>query len=125
MWAAFSLALSDVVTPAGRRALLLSVGGTVALLVVLWIGATALLTLIHASPFRGVEIMIDVLGSLAALFVAWLLFPSLSILVLGIFLDPFVTAIEHDRYPHLPPARRIGVSELIRSSLRLAILAVV
>lgn len=125
MWTAFSLAVSDVFTPAGRRALFLSLGGTVALLAVLWVGAAALLTLVHASPFHGLNIVIDVLGSLAALFVAWLLFPSLSIFVLGIFLDPFVTAVEHIRYPQLPPARRIGVSELMRSSLQLAIVAVV
>jgi len=125
MWTAFSLAISDVFTAAGRRALLLSLGGALALLAVLWVGAAALLTLVPAGPFHGFDIIIDVLGSLAALFIAWLLFPSLSILVLGIFLDPFVTAIEHERYPHLPIARRIGVGELIRSSLQLAILAVV
>lgn len=125
MWTAFSLAIGDVFTPAGRRALFLSLGGTVTLLAVLWVGAAALLTLVPVSRFHGLDIIIDVLGSLAALFVAWLLFPSLSILVLGIFLDPFVTAIEHDRYPQLPTARRIGVSELIRSGLQLTILAVV
>lgn len=125
MWTAFSLAVGDVFTPAGRRALFLSLGGTLALLAVLWLGAATLLTLVHASPFHGLDIVIEILGSLAALFIAWLLFPSLSILVLGIFLDPFVAAIERDRYPHLPPARRVGVSEFMRSGLRLALLAVV
>ena len=125
MWTAFSLAVSDVFTPAGRRALLLSFGGTVALLVALWAGASVLLTFLHASPFHGLDVIIDVLGSLAALFVAWLLLPSLSILVLGIFLDPFVTAVEHERYPQLPPARRVGMGEFMTSSLRLAVLALV
>lgn len=125
MWTALSLAVGDVFTPAGRRALVLSLGGTLALLGMLWLGAAALLTLVHASPFHGLDIVIEILGSLAALFIAWVLFPSLSILVLGIFLDPFVAAIEHDRYPQLPPARRIGVSELMQSGLRQALLAVV
>src|SRR5215469_6509007 len=125
MWTAFSLAVSDAFTPAGRRALLLSLGGTVALLAVLWVGAATLLTLVHASSFHGLNIVIDVLGGLAALFIAWLLFPSLSILVLGIFLDPFVAAIEHEQYPQLPPARRVGMGEFMAGSLRLAILALV
>jgi len=105
--------------------MLISLSATIVLLAVLWVGAAALLTLLHASPYHGLNIAFDVLGGLAALFVAWLLFPSLSILVLGIFLDPFVTAIEHDRYPQLPPARCIGMSEFMRSGVRLAILAVV
>lgn len=125
MWRAFTLALSDVLTPAGRRALLISLVAALVLLMVLWIGASALLTLIHVSPFHRLDIIIDVLGSLTALFVAWLLFPSLSILALGIFLDPFVTTIEHAHYPYLSQARRVGAGEFVRSGLRLAILAVV
>jgi CysZ protein len=125
MWAALSLALSDSLAPAGRRALLLSLGGALLLLVGLWLGASALLAVIHVSRFHWLDTVVDVVGSLAALFIAWLLFPAMSMLVLGLFIEPVVAAIERTHYPGLPPVRRIGIGEAITSGVRLALLALV
>lgn len=125
MGRAFQLALSDTFAPAGRRALLMSVGSTVVLLIVLWLGASALIPVFHVSRFHWLNTAIDVAGSLATLAVAWILFPALSMLVLGFFFDRFVSASERLHYPDLPPARQVGMIEILRSALWLAVISVI
>jgi uncharacterized protein involved in cysteine biosynthesis len=123
MWKALFLALSDALAPAERQALLLSLVGTLLLLLALWLGASLLLMALHLSGISWLDTVINVLGSLAGLFVAWLLFPAMSMLVLGFFLDRVIASIERRHYPALPPARRIGFAESIGSALRLALLS--
>lgn len=125
MFAAFSLAVSDAFAPEQRRPLLLSLGLALMLFAGLWIAASALLAGIHVSGILWLDAVIDVFGSLAAFFLAWALFPAMTALVLGLFLERVVAAIERAHYPGLPPARRIGVGEAIGSGLRLAALALV
>lgn len=125
MWRAFQLALSDAFAPAGRKALLLSFGGTLVLLVSLWIGASALLALVQVSHFHWLDTVIDVVGSLATLALAWVLFPTMSMLVLGVFLDRFIAVSERMHYPGLPAARRVGMVEVLRSALWLAVISMV
>jgi CysZ protein len=125
MFAAFSLALGDAFAPAQRRPLLLSLGLALLLLAGLWLAATALIEAIHVSGLPGIDTVVHVFGSLAALFVAWALFPAMTIVMLGFFLDQVIASIERAHYPGLPPARRIGIGEAIASGLRLAVLALV
>jgi CysZ protein len=125
MWKAFSLAVGDAVAPAERQALLLSLAGTLVLLLALWLGASFLLSVLHLSGISWLDTVIGVLGSLASLFVAWLLFPAMSMLVLRFFLDRIIASIERRHYPGLPPARRIGLRESIGSALRLALIGLV
>ena len=123
MWRALSRACGDAVAPAARRALLLSLGGALLLLACLWLGASALLAALHLTGFHWLDAVIDVLGGLAALFIAWLLFPAMSMLVLGLFLDSVIAAVERVHYPEAPPARRVGLGEALGSGLRLAFLS--
>jgi CysZ protein len=125
MVSAFSLALGDTFAARQRRFLLLSLGLSLVLLVGLWYGATALLAGAHVTGFAWLNGIIDVLGSLAALFIAWTLFPALTMLVLGLFFDRVAASIERAHYPDLPPARRGGFGEVIGSGLRLALIALV
>src|SRR5580693_7947231 len=125
MVGAFSRALGDSFAAEQRRFLLLSLGLAVALLVVLWIAALALIAGLHVSGISWLDSVINLLGSLAALVIAWLLFPAMTTLMLGLFLDRVIASIERVRYPGLPPARRIGVGEAIASGLRLFVLALV
>jgi CysZ protein len=122
MGKAFALALGDVLTPAGRRALLQSLAGAFILLALLWLGAWALLDLVHIARFPWLDWPIRILGDLAALFLAWLIFPSMSMLVLGLFLDRVIAALEAAHYPGQPPARAVGIGEAILSGLKLALL---
>lgn len=125
MLQAFSLAVGDAFAPAQRRPLLLSLGLALLLLVGLWIAASALLAGIQVSGIAWLDGVLHVFGSIAALFVAWTLFPATSTLILGLFLDRVIAAIERAHYPGLPPARPIGFGEAIGSGLRLAVLALV
>jgi CysZ protein len=122
MGRALSMAVADALAPAERRLLLFTVAGTVLLLLALWLGASLLLAALHVTGLRWLDIVIEVLGSAAALFVAWLILPAMTILVLGFFLDRIIQSIERRHYPSLPPPRQIGIGPSLASALRLALL---
>jgi CysZ protein len=125
MLSAFLVALADLFEPHQRRVLLFSLLGTLGLLLILWLGATWLLQLIHLTGFAWLDRTIGVLGSAAALVLAWLLFPATSALMLGFFVDSVARAVEQQHYPDLPPARHQTFAETINMSLQLGMLAVV
>jgi uncharacterized protein involved in cysteine biosynthesis len=125
MLAAFTLAVGDAFAPEQRRALLLSLGLALLLLAGLWVAAAFLIDGIQIGAFAWLASAIHVLGDVAALVVAWMLFPAMTALVLGFFLDGVIASIERAHYPGLPPARRIGVGEAVTSALRLVVLACV
>jgi uncharacterized protein involved in cysteine biosynthesis len=124
MVAAFFLALSDLFEPPQRRVLLLSLLGALAMLAALWVGATWLLLLVHVTGLTWLDRGIGVLGSLGAIFLAWILFPAMSALVVGFFLDGVARAVERRHYPGLPAARRQSLGEILNVSLRLGLLAI-
>jgi CysZ protein len=123
MVSALSLAVADALAPAERRLLLLTVGGTIALLIGLWLGASLVIAALHVTGWHWLNIAIDVLGSAATLFVAWLIFPSMAILILGFFLDRVIASVEARHYPDLPPPRAIGIAASLAGAIRLAALA--
>lgn len=87
---------------------------------VVWIGilsaalAYALLAgvvwwVLFHTPLTGygwVDGVIDLLGGLAVLLLAWLLFPATVGMVSSFFLDEVVDRVEARHYPFLPPPRR-------------------
>jgi CysZ protein len=125
MGRALSLAVADALAPTERRILLFTIAGTIALLVALWLGASVVIAALHVTGLHWLNLAIDVLGSAAALFIAWLIFPTMAILILGLFLDRIIASIERRHYPELPEPRRIGIPQSIGSALRLALLALV
>jgi CysZ protein len=125
MIAAFFRAFGDLFAPHQRRALLLSLLAALALLFLLWLAATAALQLIHVTGLDWLDRLLGALGSIGALFLAWLLFPAMSAAATGLWLDGIAAAVERRHYPDLPPPRRQSVGEILRISLRLALLALV
>src|ERR1700730_2222833 len=125
MLTALRLALSDAFLPEQRRAVLTSLCLALALLIALWLGATLLLSGVNLAGIPWLDTAIEILGSVGALLLAWLLFPAMTMLILGFFLERVVAAVERRHYPALPPARRIGVGEAIASALRILVLAVI
>jgi CysZ protein len=123
MLAAFRTAIDDAFAPEQRRILVLSMGIAVALLLALWLSATALLEEARFAGIGWLDAVIIVLGSLGALVVAWLLFPAMALLVLGLFLDSVVAAAERRHYPGLGPRRPLGFGVTLASALRLFLLA--
>jgi uncharacterized protein involved in cysteine biosynthesis len=124
MVSAFFVALADLFAPQQRRVLLLSLLAALALLAALWLGATVLLQLLQFTGFTWLDRIIGVLGSAGALFLAWLLFPAMSAIVMGFFLDRVARAVEQRHYPGLPPPRHQSIGEILNASLRLGLLAI-
>ena len=125
MFTALQLALTDALRPEQRRAIVTSLCLALALLIALWIGATLLLSSIRLAGIPWLDTAIAIAGSLAALMLTWVLFPAMTMLILGFFLDRVVAAVERRHYPALPPARRIGIGEALASALRILALALV
>jgi len=125
MLTALRLAFSDLLRPEQRGPLLISLVSAIALLLALCLGAALLLSRLHLAGIPWLDRTIEIAGSLAALVLAWALFPAMTMLILGFFLDRVVAAVERRHYPELPPARHIGIGEAVVSALRILALALV
>jgi uncharacterized protein involved in cysteine biosynthesis len=125
MFTAAILALSDLFEAHQRRILLASLGGALLLLIALWFGATLLLQLIHLTGLLWIDRAIGVLGSIGAVFLAWILYPAMSAILVGFFLNSIAASVERRHYPGLPPPRRQSLGETLVIALRLGVLAIV
>jgi CysZ protein len=65
-----------------------------------------------------------VLGSLGAVVLAWLLFPLVIAVGLGLFADEVILAVERRHYPDLPPAPGMGLTQSTLGAIRFALVAV-
>ena len=125
MHRAFALAIEDAARPAQRRALLLSLLLALGLLTVAWLLLTALLAGVRVAGISWLDSALAALGSVAALALAWMLFPALTLLLLGFFLDGILAAVERQHYPALGPPRRVGLGAALMSALRILALTLV
>ncbi|MFV3076731.1 EI24 domain-containing protein [Niveispirillum fermenti] len=100
-------AAAQLPDPAFLRVIILSILGTLALFALLLGGFGWLLA--HTSLFDipWVDTGIGLLGGLAALALAWLMFPAVMVAVSSVMLDSIVDAVERRHYPWLPPPRPI------------------
>ncbi len=125
MLSEFRLAVEDTVAPEQRRAILISLALALALLLMLWLGISLGLELLRVAGNGRLYALIEIVGSAAALLLAWLLFPAMTLLILGFFLDGIVESVESRRYPGIAPVRRRGIGGGLASALRLLLLALV
>lgn len=118
MFRAFARALSQLSDPAFARVILLSVVATLVLfgLLLTAVSWTLYETDLFAIPW--LDTTVDVLGSLAVLAIAWLLFPAVVITVSSLMLESVVRAVERRHYPGLGPAREQPVIEGIANSAK-------
>jgi CysZ protein len=64
-------------------------------------------------------------GVLAAMFIAWFIFPSAAAAIAGIFADDVIDAVEAKHFPALPPARPVPVLSAVADGLKLAAISLV
>ena len=64
-----------------------------------------------------------VLGSLGAVVLAWLLFPIVIVVSLGLFADEVIEAVERRYYPDLPPPAGMGLAQSTWGAIRFAMVA--
>ncbi|MBP2229788.1 uncharacterized protein involved in cysteine biosynthesis [Azospirillum agricola] len=80
------------------------------------------------TPLTGnvwVDGVVDLLGGLVVLILAWLLFPATVGTVSSFFLDEVVGRVEARHYPHLPPPRPSGWLADLWTALRFLALVLV
>ncbi|MEI9985999.1 MAG: EI24 domain-containing protein [Aliidongia sp.] len=124
MFTALALAIRQLPEPEMRRPLFLSILWSLAALVLLWIG-------IGWAVSRGLagiawaQWVVGVFGAFAVPVLSYILFPSVVFLVLGLFSDAIILAVERRYYPYLPPAPGTPVLTALLSGLRLMLVGIV
>lgn len=117
-------ALRELSEPHARGLILRSVLGAILVFVALFALAAWGLAATEATEIGWLDTVLDLFGGLAALIVAYVLFPGAVAAIAGLFLDRVVAAIEARDYPSLPPAREPPLAEQILSALRFFALVV-
>ncbi len=115
---ALLLGLRALTDPGVQRLLLRCVLLALATFALL-IGAVA--AVLFGFDWTGVSWLDPVLataGSIAALVLAWLLFPVAIGLILGLFAEDVVAAVERRSYPHLPAAPGMSLSAQLYTGAR-------
>jgi CysZ protein len=123
MLTAFRTAIDDTFAPEQRGILMLCFALAIGLLIALWFGATALLQEAHFIGVGWLDAVIILLGSMAALVLAWMLFPAMTLLILGFFLGWVLRGVERRHYPGLGPPLPMSLPAAFASALRLLLLA--
>lgn len=119
MISVFWKSLTDLEDPTIRRMLAISVAAAVVIFALLLGGVVWALSSAVLTSVPWMDAVIDVLGGLTAVMLAWLLFPGTVSAFLGLFLDTVATAVERRDYPGLPPARPTPVLTAVLDGLRL------
>lgn len=105
--------------PRARSVLLLGIGLSLVTLAALVAGVAALLTWAADFGYLWLDRIVEVLGVLGTVVVAWFLFPAVVVAVSSLFLERVVDATEERHYPALPPARSVPITEAAGAGLRL------
>lgn len=107
-----------------RGVLIVAMAMTLGLIVVLALVGGYVAETLAATGILWLDDIIGVLGFLAALFIALLLFPGTVQIVSGLFLDRVAEAVEARHYPDLGPPRSQSIIEIVFESVRFAVVSV-
>jgi len=113
------LAIEDALAPAQRHALIFSIVGAVAVFALLLLGVNWGVTAARVSEHWWFRWPLEILGNLAVLGLAWLLFPGVATTILSLFLEPVLRRLENQHYPALPPSLGMPLGASLASGLRL------
>ncbi len=102
MISAFLRALTLLKESAFWRVVWHSVLITMAAFIGLYVLVWAVLAHVSVANIWWIDTVVDVLGGLAVLVLTWVLFPAVATLVIGLFIDRIISAVEGQYYPHLP-----------------------
>jgi len=115
---ALFLAFAQLSDPGARRVVWIGVLSAAAAFLLLALGVWWALFHTALTGYAWVDWALDLLGGLAVVALAWVLFPATVGMISSFFLDEVVRAVERRHYPHLPPARQTGISEELLTALR-------
>jgi CysZ protein len=122
---AFAKAFAQLSDPRIRAVIWKSVAGTILVFISLLVSIGWTLGNTTFFQIGWVETAVDVLGGLATLGLALILFPGIVSAFASIFLEEIAEAFEKRHFPTLGPAKIVGWRALISSSCRLIGLTIV
>ena len=130
---AFSQAFFQLGDVSLRRVVWVGLAGSAGMFAVLCFAVGLFLfntKLLHFDGLLGMltnnlEWLTDIFGVAAAVFLSWLLFPTIASVIVSFFLEDAADAVEAKHYPNLPQPRRQGVIEIFRVTLQFSGLAIV
>ncbi len=111
-------AFAQLGDPAIRKVIWISVGGALAVLVLLVAGTGIVLDQVTLVDWGWLDGTIDVIATLGTVFLAIILFPAIAVTISTLMLEEVAAAVERRHYPSLPAARPIGIVEGLLSGLR-------
>lgn len=118
MLADLARAFAQLDDPAVRRVAWRGFGIAMVVLAALVAGLSVTLLQVDLVGWAWLDWTIDVLGGVAVLVLAILLFPAVAGIITSFFLDDVCTAVERRYYPGLPPPRSQGIAEGIGTALQ-------
>jgi uncharacterized protein involved in cysteine biosynthesis len=120
---ALILAFRQLADPAIQRLLLRCLLLTLATLAALIGGVAALLFGLDLTGLTWLDPVLATAGSALVLVLAWLLFPIVVALTLGLFAEDVVRVVERRHYPDLPVAAGMSLAAQTYSGLRFVLVA--
>jgi len=124
MLAAAVKAINQILSPPFRNVLWRSLGITVALLVVIWLGLQALLGAVVDLPYGWLDAAIAIFAGLGLIVGMAFLAGPITSLVAGLFLDEIAAHVEASHYPDDPPGRELPLARSLVLSAKFAVLVV-
>jgi CysZ protein len=124
VWA-FSRALTLMIQRAFWRVLwhgiLITSAAFIGLYIIIW----AVLAHVSVADIWWIDVLVNVVGGLSVLVLTWLLFPAVSTLVLSLFIERIITAVETQYYPRLPAPVPLSLWQSIAVALKFTSVMVV
>lgn len=125
MFNAFIHAFTQLIEPSLRRVLLKGLVGTLTVFVVLWLGVDIVLDRSQLFAWNWLEAISDRSVKYVAVALIFILFPSVSTIIVSFFLEEAASAVEAKHYPRLGPVRPQPIAEVLAVTTKFGVLAVV
>jgi CysZ protein len=125
MLTSFFKATGQIPEPAFQRVMWRSLGWSLILFIALLMIGWWVIVSTQMFGIGWLEWVADVLGWIAVMIAAMLLFPGAVVIVISFMLEDIAEAVEAKHYPDLPAPRDAGISEAVWTALRFAAIALV
>ncbi|MDP6485649.1 MAG: EI24 domain-containing protein [Alphaproteobacteria bacterium] len=125
MLAALSKTLGQITDPRIRSILWKTLLLALSLFILLFMGVGVMLSETQFFAMGWLESTMEWLGGIATLVLAWILFPSVVVLILSFFLEDVAQAVEDRHHPDLGPARVQPWREVVVIAMKFAFIAIV
>jgi uncharacterized protein involved in cysteine biosynthesis len=115
---AFSRGLAQLSDPRIRHVVWFAIAAAGIVFALLWGAVGTLLGATSVFSIGWLEWAVDLLGGLATLLLTWFLFPAVISVVIGLFLEDIVAAVEARHFPDLPVPEKQSLWPTVIVALR-------